>query len=86
MAGKARLINLIRRQAYYRPMLTTLADHRIVGWAIQPPTGKGHPMLVFNVGAHHIRVPLPGSPSGYSEAIFYIPAEIRRRIKQALEH
>lgn len=82
MAGKNRLIQAIRRQAYYKPMLDELARNGIEDYEIVPPTGRGHPMLVFEMNSTRARIPLPGSPTGFSAAIRYVPANIRQWIKE----
>jgi hypothetical protein len=80
---KLRLISVIRRQAYYRPMLAALTACGIDQFAIVPPKGRGHPILEMVINGQSHRLPIPGSPSGGSEASHYIPAEIRRLARRA---
>lgn len=83
MSGKSRLMKTIRRQDYYRPMLACLTDLGIDDFEIVAPTGRGHPILRFDTDCVTIRIALPTTPGGGSEAKQYIPAEIRRAVRQA---
>jgi hypothetical protein len=74
-----RLLKKLRQNSYYKPLLRTLAELGIEEYRIAPPTGRGHPMLCFKHGGEH-RIPLPGSPAGWSNAQHYLRNEIRRRI------
>lgn len=82
MGGKMRIVGLIRKQAYYRPMLETLAQFGVSDYTIEAPTGRGHPMLIIHFREHKIRIPLPSSPNSHSDAPRYIPSEIRRRLRE----
>lgn len=79
--SRMRILSLIRRQDYYKPMLATLAECGVEDFRILPPSGRGHAILAFKIGLAEHRVPLPGTPTGYSEATRYVPAEIRRRAR-----
>lgn len=78
-----RLINIIRRQQYYRPMLAALKECGISEFSILPPSGRGHPVLTFQGAKGAVRIPLPSSPGTFGRhgAAQYIPAEIRRRLR-----
>lgn len=79
--SRMRILSLIRWQDYYKPMLAALVECGIEDYEISPPKGRGHAILAFRVGHSEHRIPLPGTPTGFSEAIKYVPAEIRRRVK-----
>ena len=81
---RMRHLSIIRRQAYYKPLLRTLDEFGIVDYSIEPPTGRGHAMLVFSAAGGEHRIPLPGTPSGYSSAENYLRNEIRRRVHKDL--
>lgn len=77
---KSRLLNKLRKHAYYKPMLDALAESGIVDYEILAPTGRGHPILKFAAHGGTHRIPLPGTPMG-GAATMYVPAEIRRKVR-----
>ncbi len=77
---KSRLLNKLRKHAYYKPMLLTLAECGITDFEILPPTGRGHPILKFFAHGGEQRIPLPGTPVG-GAAVKYIPVQIRRKVR-----
>jgi hypothetical protein len=82
---KLRLMNLIRRQDYYRPMLRAIED---CGGSFTIAPGRGHAILMLHLGERAIRIALPTSPSTRSRhgAAQYIPAEIRRAARSPAPH
>lgn len=78
--SRQRVITKLRKQAYFKPIMALLRDLGL-DFEIVPPRGRGHAMLKFDAAGGQHRIPLPGSPSGGSEAEHYIAAEIRRRVE-----
>lgn len=78
--SKSRLLNKLRKHAYYKPMLATLEECGIVDFEILAPTGRGHPILKFFAHGGEHRIPLPGTPVG-GAAVKYVPVEIRRKVR-----
>lgn len=70
----------LRKQAYFKPIMALL-DELGLDFEITPPRGRGHPILKFHAAGGEHRIPLPGSPSGGSEAEHYLANEIRRRVR-----
>lgn len=78
--SRQRILSKLRKQAWFKPTMVLL-DELGIDFEIVPPTGRGHPMLKFEAAGGQHRVPLPGSPSGGSEAEHYIANEIKRRVR-----
>lgn len=77
--SRQRVVTKLRKQAYFKPIMNLLKDLGL-DFQIVPPRGRGHAMLIFEAAGGQHRIPLPGSPSGSSEAEHYLAAEIRRRV------
>lgn len=82
---RPRFMNLIRKQDYYRPMLEAIRE---CGASYEITAGRGHPILTLYWGERATRIPLPSSPSTRSKhgPVQYVPAEIRRRAREAPPH
>lgn len=78
--SRQRIVSKLRKQAWFKPTMVLL-DELGIDFEIVPPTGRGHAMLKFEAAGGQHRIPLPGSPSGFSEAEHYLAAEIRRRLR-----
>lgn len=80
---KHRLIAKLRTKSFFRPLIAELERLGIVDYDILAPTGRGHPILKFQAENGEHRIPLPGSPSGGSDAKHYLVNEIRRRMTRS---
>lgn len=78
--SRQRILSKLRKQAWFKPTMSLLEDLGI-DFEILPPRGRGHPILKFEAAGGEHRIPLPGSPSGGSEAEHYLAAEIKRRVR-----
>lgn len=78
--SRQRILSKLRKQAWFKPTMTLLKDLGL-DFQIVPPRGRGHAMLKFEANGGEHRIPLPGSPSGFSEAEHYLATEIRRRVQ-----
>jgi hypothetical protein len=82
---KNRLTNKLRQNHYYKPLIEALADLQITEYEIISKKGGGHPILALVINGENHRMPLPNTPSGYSDAANYVVARLRRRVREARE-
>lgn len=78
--SRQRILTKLRKQAYFKPIMALLEELGIT-YEISPPRGRGHAILSFEAAGGQHRIPLPGSPSGGSEAANYLATEIKRRVR-----
>ena len=78
--SRQRILSKLRKQAWFKPTMVLL-DELGIDFEIVPPTGRGHAMLKFEAAGGQHRIPLPGSPTGFSAAENYLAAEIKRRVR-----
>lgn len=78
--SRQRIVTKLRKQTYFKPIMALLHDLGLE-FDIVPPRGRGHAILKFEANGGEHRIPLPGSPSGGSEAAHYLATEIKRRVQ-----